>query len=135
MAKEDRNQRHHISIKGQEDVGFSTTKTHGLPTRWETNDKFVAGDQWPPLPSNAHPQLKQMPKPVFNICKQIVNFKSAAVKSENVKMIFSPFGSGGSEGNAFNDDIKDIGELMNRLTEVTWERTKMDFVASRTEVQ
>lgn len=103
-----------------------------LPTRWETNDKFVAGDQWPPLPSNAHPQLKQMPKPVFNICKQIVNFKSAAVKSENVKMIFSPFGSGGSEGNAFNDDIKDIGELMNRLTEVTWERTKMDFVASRT---
>lgn len=106
--------------------------TLGLPTRWEQNDKFIAGDQWPALPSNAHPQLKQMPRPVFNICKQIVNFKGAAVKSENIKMIFSPFGSGASEGVAFGDDIKDIGELLNRLTEVTWERTKMDFVASRT---
>lgn len=102
----------------------------GLVERWKTNDKFVAGEQWSAIPSN-QPQLKHLPRPVMNITKQIVNFKAASVKGENVKMIFSPFGTGGAEGKAFNDEIRGLGELLNRLTSVTWEKAKMDFVCSR----
>jgi len=117
-------------IKKMWDGGRMYKVSMGLTTRWQVNDKFVAGEQWSPIPSN-QPQLKSLPQPVTNIVKQIVNFKAASVKGENVKMIFSPFGAGGAEGEAFKGDITDLGDLLNKLTSVTWEKAKMDFVSSR----
>ena len=105
-------------------------KDLGLTERWKTNDRFIAGEQWSAIPAN-QPQLKSLPRPVMNITKQIVNFKAASIKGENVKMIFSPFGAGSAEGEAFSEEIRDLGELLNRLTSVTWEKAKLDFICSR----
>lgn len=102
----------------------------GLIEKWKTNDRFIAGDQWTAIPAN-QPQLKNLARPVMNITKQIANFKTSSVKGENVKMIFSPFGTGGAEGEAFNEEITGLGELLNRLSSVTWEKAKLDFICSR----
>lgn len=104
-------------------------KTLELPQKWRTNDNFIAGDQWSAIPKS-QPQLKTMARPVFNVVRQIANFKAASVKGESVKMIFSPFGAGASPEIA-NDDISDLGDLLNKLTEVTWEKAKLDAVSSR----
>ena len=76
-------------------------KDLGLPEKWKTNDRFIAGEQWSAIPAN-QPQLKSLPRPVMNITKQIVNFKASSIKGESVKMIFSPFGAGSAEGEAFS---------------------------------
>lgn len=105
-------------------------KDLGLTERWKTNDRFIAGEQWSAIPAN-QPQLKNLPRPVMNILKQAANIKTSSVKGQTVKMIFSPFGTGGAEEKAINEDISGLGELLNRLTSVTWEKAKMDSVCSR----
>lgn len=117
-------------IKKLWDSGQAYKNQLGLLNKWVTNDKFVAGEQWASFPQNAK-HLLQMPKPVLNICRQIVNFKTAAVKAENVKMVFSSFGTGASEAPAMGEEVKDIGDLLTKMTEVTWEKARMDSIAAR----
>ena len=92
----------------------------GLLERWAENDRFLAGEQWNAIPRNK-PHLNQMPRPVLNFLAQIVDFKTASVKSESVRSIFSTFGTPNT-----GDDVVDLGDLLTKMTEVTWERSKID---------
>ena len=94
----------------------------GLLRKWAENDRFLAGEQWLAIPDNK-PHLKQMPRPVLNFLAQIVDFKTASVKSESVRSIFSTFGSGKDK---MSEDVVDLGDLLTKMTEVTWERSKID---------
>lgn len=117
-------------VKTYWDSGEAYKRSLGLQAKWKEVDNFINGNHWSAIPKN-QPQLRQMSFPVLNVCGQIATFKGASVKSENVKMIFSPFGNGGATGDAFGEDIQDLGDLLTKLSEVTWERCKMDTINGR----
>ncbi len=78
-------------------------------------ERLFAGDQWAGL------NASNMPKPVFNIIKRIIQYKVAAVKSNPTSLIVS------------KDSIKEgyiekekTGELLTALISDIWERLKMD---------
>lgn len=99
-------------------------KNMGFTTKWIQNDNFLAGNQWAEIPKNK-PHLLQMPRPVLNFLAQIVDFKTASVKSESVRSIFSTFGTSGDN---LGENVTDMGDLLTKMTEVTWERCRLDTI-------
>jgi hypothetical protein len=64
-----------------------TYKEHiNLPKTVETNENFYIGKQWEGVSSNG------LPTPVFNFLKRVVNFLTATVSSENIKMVCASMG-------------------------------------------
>lgn len=57
-----------------------------FPKKWSEYQRFINGDQWP-APTEA---TKNLPRPVFNICRMITTQKSANVLNENLTMQFTP---------------------------------------------
>lgn len=102
----------------------SYMKNMGFLSKWIQNDNFLAGNQWAEIPKNK-PHLLQMPRPVLNFLAQIVDFKTASVKSESVRSIFSTFGTSGAN---LGEGVVDLGDLLTKMTEVTWERCRLDSI-------
>jgi hypothetical protein len=95
------------------------------------NERFFAGDQWSGV------NAPDLPKPVINFLKCACQQKIADVKSNPIKVYFSPieFPStvvGVNEEN-FSQEISqtvsdDDTALLNSLFEADWERLKMDSI-------
>lgn len=66
--------------------GLSYQKTMGFTLRWPEYERFKSGKQWPA----ATEKTKNLPRPVFNLIRFILNHKISSVANENLKMLFSP---------------------------------------------
>lgn len=88
-------------------------QSEGLIADWQQSVDFFEGRQWPP----ATEKTKNMPKPVFNVCEQIVNHKVASVMADNIRMVFSPEEAGA-------DVEEQIAEVFTKYSDTTWEDIK-----------
>ena len=55
-----------------------------LYTTVDLNERFYAGDHWYGIESTG------VPKPVFNFLRRVLDYLVSAVRSRNVKMVFTP---------------------------------------------
>ena len=103
------------SIFKEYEEGILFKEAIGLFKTVNESERLFAGDQWAGLLAN------NMPKPVFNIIKRIVQYKVAAIKSNPTSLVVS------------KDSVKEgipekekTGELLTSLISEIWERLKMD---------
>lgn len=95
--------------------GIAFKESIGLFKTVNESERLFAGDQWAGL------NASNMPKPVFNIIKRIVQYKVAAIKSNPTSIVISRDG--------INDGVpykENTGELLTSLISDIWERLKMD---------
>lgn len=87
----------------------------GLHEDWQQSVDFMEGRQWPA----ATERTKNLPRPVFNVCRQIVNHKVSAVMADHIGMVFSP-----EEAEQKLDDY--LAEVFSRYAATSWENIKQD---------
>lgn len=73
-------------IETQYKEGLNYQKIMGFNTKWPEYERMKAGEQWP-APTE---KTKNLPRPVFNLIRFILNHKISSVANENLKMSFSP---------------------------------------------
>lgn len=91
-----------------------------LYNKVNTNERFYRGDQWEGINSGG------LPTPVFNIFKRIIGYFTSCVMQTSVKMRYKfacPIGDKRSADAA--------ADRLNRLTELRWEKNKMDDLLAR----
>lgn len=103
-------------VQKQYGEGLQYKKQMGFLDKWAMYERFKAGDQWP-APTD---KTKNLPRPVFNIIKQIENHKVASVMNENIKMAFSALDA--EEGS----DEYQAADLFTRYADTNWELMKQD---------
>ncbi len=103
------------SIFREYEEGIAFKETIGLFKNVNEAERLFAGDQWAGLSAN------NMPKPVFNIIKRIIQYKVAAIKSNPTSLVVSKDSI--KEGIPY---IEKTGELLTKLISDIWERLKMD---------
>ncbi|WP_050613340.1 portal protein [Bacillus testis] len=102
------------AVQNQYKEGLQYKK--GYVSKWAEYERFKSGDQWP-APTNA---TRDLPRPVFNIIKQIINHKVASVMNENIRMVYTAL------------DVEEqtpefeAAEKFTRFSDATWERIKQD---------
>ncbi|MFY0760197.1 hypothetical protein AB1K32_15105 [Metabacillus dongyingensis] len=104
------------SVEKQYKDGLAYKKQMNLLSNWAEYERFKAGDQWPA----ATDKTRNLPRPVFNIIKQVINHKVASVMNENIKMVFTAMDA---EEESFEYDGAD---KFTRYSETTWENVKQD---------
>jgi len=87
----------------------------GMISDWQQSVDFMEGRQWPP----ATERTRNLPRPVFNVCRQIVNHKVSATMADNLRMVFSPEEAGDGK-----DEV--IAEVFSRYADTTWENVKQN---------
>lgn len=116
MEQQDKNIGQASIVQKQYKEGIAYKNQMGFLKKWAEYERFKAGDQWPP----ATEKTKTLPRPVFNIIKQIINHKVASVMNENIKMVFT---ANDAEENTLEYDGADI---FTRYADTTWEEVKQD---------
>ena len=96
--------------------GLSHKKQHDFFNKWAEFERFKAGEQWP-RPTE---KTKNLPRPVLNIIKQIINHKVASVMNENVRMVLS------ANDMAEEQVGEEAADLFTKMADVTWEKLKQD---------
>lgn len=103
-------------VENQYKEGLQYKKQMGFLSKWAEFERFKAGDQWP-APTD---KTKNLPRPVMNIIKQIINHKVASVMNENIKMVFTA------------NDVEEqsveyeAADKFTRYADTTWESIKQD---------
>lgn len=85
-----------------------------------SNERFYRGDQWESVRSG------NLPRPVFNIFKRIINYYSSSILSTSVAMKFSfaePFGEGLPVG---KDVAAGYERMLNGIAQRSWEDMRME---------
>lgn len=116
MAKQESMLSEASKVENEYKQGLSYKKQMGFPSKWAEFERFKAGDQWP----QATDKTRNMPRPVFNIIKQIINHKVASVMNENIKMVFTA--NDADEGSI---EIE-AADKFTRFSDTTWENLKQD---------
>lgn len=96
--------------------GLAYKKQMNFLHKWAEYERMKAGDQWP----QATDKTRNLPRPVFNIIKQIINHKVASVMNENIKMVFTA--NDAEEGSI---EIE-AADKFTRYSDTTWENVKQD---------
>lgn len=111
-------------IEQQYKEGLNYQKTMGFSTKWPEYERFKAGDQWP-QPTE---KTKNLPRPVFNLIRFILNHKISSVANENIKMIFSPEEVPDKENLAdpLLQQAQDGADRFTKFSDTTWEQIKQD---------
>lgn len=78
-------------------------------------ERLFSGDQWAGL------NVKNMPKPVFNIIKRVIQYKISALRSNPTSIMISS-----DSGKNETSDYDEIGKVLTRLIENIWERLKIN---------
>jgi hypothetical protein len=112
------------TIDKEYQAGLNYQKTMGFNTKWPEYERMKAGDQWPA----ATEKTKNLPRPVFNLIRFILNHKIASVANENLKMVFSPEEVPSEEN---QDDARlvlaqDGADRFTKFSDSTWEQIKQD---------
>jgi hypothetical protein len=116
MSELDKNVGQASMVEKQYKEGLAYKNQMGFLKKWAEYERMKAGDQWP-APTE---KTKMLPRPVFNIIKQIINHKVASVMNENIKMVFT---ANDSEENSLEFEAAD---KFTRYSETTWENVKQD---------
>ena len=85
-----------------------------------TNERFYRGEQWEGVRSG------NLPRPVFNIFKRIINYYASSILSTSVVMRYSyaePFGDGLPVG---RESARKYEKLLNGIAERQWEQQRME---------
>jgi hypothetical protein len=93
------------------------------PSYYDTVDanlEFYAGNQWRNLDAD------NMPKPVFNIIKRVVQFMVAQLISSKTKLHFEPL-LNADNGNKRVEDEPTPADIANSMVSNLFEKFKMDF--------
>jgi len=86
----------------------------------DRNERFYAGDQWNGL------NAPNMPTPVFNIFKRVINYFIAAIMQQPAKLVYTPM-LANEEGTEENEiEMNEAAELITSYSQTLWERMKMD---------
>jgi hypothetical protein len=104
--------------------GLSYQKQMGFSHKWPEYERFKAGDQWP----QATEKTKNLPRPVFNFIRFILNHKVSSVQNENIKMIFSPEEMPQDEQNIDQSlQLAQNGsDQFTKFSDAAWENIKQD---------
>lgn len=84
------------------------------------NERFYSNDQWNGVVSNG------LPTPVFNIFKRIIDYKIAAILSQNTAMQFTAENVGDNPSNPEEQALVDAAELITQYSETLFEKLKMN---------
>ena len=68
--------------------GITYMQSMEYPSKWAEYERFLNSDQWAKVSHDS--KTKNLPRPVFNIIRYIVDHKKASIQSENLKMVFTP---------------------------------------------
>ncbi len=85
----------------------------------DKNERFYAGDQWNGL------KAPNMPQPVFNIFKRVINYFIAAILQQPARISAFPLLSS-EDGSEDEQLINEAADLISAYMETIWERMKMD---------
>jgi hypothetical protein len=86
----------------------------------DANLEFYSGNQWRNLDAD------NMPKPVFNIIKRVVQFMVAQLISSKTKLHFEPL-LNADNGNKQVEDEPTPADIANSMVSNLFEKFKMDF--------
>lgn len=86
------------------------------------NFRFYSNDQWNGVKSNG------LPTPVFNILKQIIDYKIAAMSTNRTKMQFTIENIADATEDAGEQELKKYADIISGYAEQKWEKLKMDSV-------
>ncbi len=102
-------------IFNEYEQGISYKSSIGLFKNVNEAERLFAGDQWAGLSAS------NMPKPVFNIIKRIIQYKIAAIKSNPTSVTVT-------RDSLFPKipENEKVGEILTALIASVWERLKMD---------
>jgi hypothetical protein len=100
------------------------TYNHRLhPSYYQTVDKnyrFYSNDQWYGVVSNG------LPTPVFNIFKQIIDYKIQSIMSQKVTMKYGVENIPDGTQDANEQKLQQTADMISGYSEVKWEKLKMD---------
>lgn len=102
-------------IYNQYERGIAYKNTINLYKTVNEAHRLFNGDQWAGL------NVKNMPKPVFNLIKRVIQYKISALKSNPTSITVS---SENLNPNKEND--AEIGMMLTKLIAKVWERLNMD---------
>ncbi len=95
-------------IYSQYERGIAYKSSINLYKNVDEAERLFSGDQWAGL------DVKNMPKPVFNIIKRVIQYKISALKGNPTALIVT------------DEDDSELGNTLTRLISSVWERLKMD---------
>jgi len=99
----------------QYEKGLAFKNTISLFKNVDEAERLFSGDQWAGL------DVKNMPKPVFNIIKRVIQYKIAALKANPTSVIVT------SDSLKKDDELYDgISLSLTKLIASIWERLKID---------
>ena len=95
-------------------------RSMGYYDTWAECERFKIGDQWPP-PTE---KTKDLPRPVVNVIKRIVEQKTAVVLAENPTLYFYP--DEGTPDEGISEYETQGAELFTQAAKNTWYNVRMD---------
>ena len=104
--------------------GVEYNRNIGLYDAVDEAEAYYAGDQWRGVDAGG------LPTPVFNIFKRVINYFTASILSQPVKLKFCPDGIPSQSQDPRNAAVWDAAKLVNRYVEYRWEKDKMDAALS-----
>ena len=93
------------------------------PSYYPTVDKnyrFYSNDQWYGVKSNG------LPTPVFNILKQIVDYKISSITSSKTKMQFGVENIADGSQDPHDKELQQVCDIISGYSETKWEKLKMN---------
>lgn len=92
----------------------------GLYDTVNRNERFYRGDQW------AGVEAGDLPTPVFNLFKRVINYFISAIMSQNVSLHFSAEGMNCLYDKEKRKRIDDACQLLTRYVNYRFEKDKLD---------
>lgn len=99
--------------------GISYNSRIDLYNTVNKNERFYSNDQWNGVVANG------LPTPVFNIFKRIIDYKIAAILSQNTAMQFTAENVGDNPSNPEEQALVDAADLITQYSETLFEKLKM----------
>lgn len=98
-------------------LGLDYKRRITLFTNVDKNEQFYSGNQWAGVKANG------LPTPVFNITRQIIDYKISNLLSQQVKMNYAIDGVAGEDA----EQLQVLTKALSGYSETLWERLKMDM--------
>lgn len=104
----------------QYEAGKDYKRRIGLYETVRQNERFYRGDHWHGI------SAENLPKPVFNIVRRVVDYLTCAVAPGKISVYYSGERSPYIKDPELRDKISRATEMLTKNTAYRWERGKMD---------
>lgn len=109
----------------QYEAGCDFKRSIGLYERVRENERFLRGDQWHGV------QNSDLPRPVFNILRRIVDYMVCTVFSKKIAINYTDEDIPYEENAEKRKRMRDSIEMLGKHASFRWEKNKMDKVMRR----